>query len=407
MGQCGMPRREGGAGGKPNRFGWTARAACGTRAFDRRCHPFPRTLVAIMHLYIRHLFAIMVVAVVIVQPMHADDDDIVDEDGVETVADNASVSDAGLHRDWFLPDGTCNKSLCAKLDWFFSPVGEVRAAPTSTTRPTLIEQAETLLDTPRPSQIAVYSLDDSLNPESPVNLVAAKNKFSHTWSDGAPLLLFDWSGRSVGPAGPQGLKLDGVKRVADASTATEWADLSSKVKLRERDIQLDPTVRSAWETDETVKLPVAGSLFVFGQMGASTPAVEQGQYKWLGKTGVGLKVKPWLMQEVQIRCGPAVRYDDTEKLSPGQSPERSELFLEAATKVPVPVIGALNVEYTGNTVPPATPTDRNAVNQDLKLALPINGSGQFHVGATYKWETASATPWMDRMQVYMGFQNKW
>jgi hypothetical protein len=237
--------------------------------------------------------------------------------------------------------------------------------------------------------------------------IPSGDRFSHAWSDGAALLLFDWSGKSNPVPGSPNLKLDGVKRVADSSTATEWADLSSKIKLRERDVHLDPTVRNAWETDESVKLPVAGTLFVFGQMGASTPAVEQGQYKWLGKTGVGMKLKPWLMQEVQIRGGPAVRYDDTEKLSPGQSPERSELFLEAATKVPVPVIGALNVEYTGNTVPPATPADRNAVNQDVKLALPFNGGGQFHVGAKYKWETASATPWMDRMQVYMGFQNKW
>jgi hypothetical protein len=66
----------------------------------------------------------------------------------------------------------------------------------------------------------------------------------------------------------------------------------------------------------------------------------------------------------------------------------------------------VNVEYTSYAVPAATSADRNTINQDVKFALPI-GSGQFHVGAKYKWEAASATPWMDRMQVYMGVQNKW
>jgi hypothetical protein len=270
----------------------------------------------------------------------------------------------------------------------------------------VIEEAETLLETPRRDQFFGMRSTVDIDGHLPDSILPGGNMFSHTWSNGAPLLLFDWSGKTL-PSGLPNLKFDGLKRVADASTATDWADLSSKVKLRERDSQLDPTVHNAWESDETLKLPVAGAFFVFGQLGASTPDVEQRQYKWLGKTGVGVKLKPWLLQEVQVRGGPAVRYDDTEKLSPGQSPERSELFLEAVTKVPLPGVGPVNVEYTSYAVPAATPSDHNQVNQDFKLALPISGSGQFHVGAKYRWEAASSTPWMDRAQVYMGVQGKW
>jgi hypothetical protein len=271
---------------------------------------------------------------------------------------------------------------------------------------TLIEQAESLLSTPRFERAwgARSMIDvDGRVPYPP----AAGDQFSRAWSDGAPLLLFDWSGKSRDPWMAMDLRHDGLKRVASSTTATDWAALSSKTKFRERDAHLDPTVSNAWETDESVKLPVGDSLFVFGQLGGSTPAVEQRQYRWLGKTGVGMKLKPWLLREVQVRGGPAVRYDDTEKLSPGQSPERSELFLEAATKLPLPVLGPVNVEYSGYAVPAVTPTDRNCVNQDVKLALPFSGGGQFHVGAKYKWETASVTPWMDRMEVYMGVQSKW
>jgi hypothetical protein len=208
------------------------------------------------------------------------------------------------------------------------------------------------------------------------------------------------------PWATSNLRPDGAQRVASANTATDFLDLSAKVKLRERDAFLEPSAHNTWETDQTMKVPVAGSLFVFNQVTGSTPDVDQQQYKWLGKTGVGLKIKPWLFQEVQLRTGPAVRFDDTGTLSKGQSPEHSELFVEAVTKLPVPVLGPLNLEYSTYAVPAATPSDRNQINQDFKVALPIAG-GQFHVGAKYKWEAANSTPWMDRMQLYMGVQNKW
>jgi hypothetical protein len=231
--------------------------------------------------------------------------------------------------------------------------------------------------------------------------------WSNVWSDGAPLLLIRLPSGSSDPLPGRGLGYDGMKRVATAKSEAEWATLSSKVTLRDRDPLLDPADRHTWETDETLRLPVAGSLFLFGQLGASRPDAEQRQMKWLGKTGVGVKLKPWLLQEVQVRGGPAVRYDDTGTLSAGQSPERSELFLEAVTKLPLPVVGPLNVEYTSYAVPPATAADHSHVDQDFKLALPLSSGGQFHIGAKYKWEnTPSATPWVDRMELYLGLQLK-
>jgi Protein of unknown function, DUF481 len=235
-------------------------------------------------------------------------------------------------------------------------------------------------------------------------LAALQWSHQDVWSNGAPLLLLDWSAGAAGPG--NALRPDGVKRVANAKADGDWAALSSKVALRERDDRLDPSIRNTWETDESLRMPLGGPLFVFGQLGASSPSVEQQQLKWLGKTGVGVKLKPWPLQEVQVRGGPAVRYDDTS-LTRGQSPERSELFLEAVTKLPLPVVGPLNVEYTSYAVPAATPSDHNQINQDFKLAVPLSSGGQFHVGAKYKWENAAAaTPWVERMEIYMGVQLK-
>jgi len=228
----------------------------------------------------------------------------------------------------------------------------------------------------------------------------------NVWSDAAPLLTADFGRLTPDQSQMVGLRPDGDKHVAKSSADLDWAALNATTAVRDRDAKLDPSRRATWETDETVKMPVAGPLFLFGQLGASTPAVEQQQHKWLGRTGVGLKLKPWFLQEIQVRGGPAMRYDATDRKA-GQSPERSELFLEALTKVPLPVIGPLNVEYTGFAVPAGTASERGQINQDFKLAKPFRGGNEFHVGAKYRTEDSpTTTPWLDRMQLYMGVQLK-
>ena len=188
------------------------------------------------------------------------------------------------------------------------------------------------------------------------------------------------------------------------------AALTSKVKFTDPDpTPLDPHARHSWETDESLKVPLTGPLFAFGDLGASSPSVQNQELKWLTKTGLGCKLYPGLVPEVQVRGGPAMRYDNTQKLDRGQSPEHSELFLEVVTKLPpLPLLGALNVEYSGVAVPALTPAEREKMNQDLKVALPFGGgNGQFHVGAKLKRDDATtATPWVDRMELYMGLQLK-
>jgi hypothetical protein len=227
------------------------------------------------------------------------------------------------------------------------------------------------------------------------------------WSDGVPLLLFDWSGRSADPWTAAGLRSDGDKRVAKAGVGFGRGDLSSNVTVRGPDgAPLDPPRSCAWETNETVKVPVAGPLFLYGNLGASSPSVEQQHLRWRTKTGVGVRLRPWVLDEVQVRGGSAVRYDDTDGTR-GGAEERSELFLEVTTKLPLPVLGPVNVEYSGIAVPAPTPAERGQVNQDFKLAKPLGGGNEFHLGARYQSDDVPApAPWVDRMQLYMGLQLK-
>lgn len=205
------------------------------------------------------------------------------------------------------------------------------------------------------------------------------------------------------------INLDGDKRKATTRIASEWAALTSNVSVRDPDwVRGDPLRRgNTWATDESVKLNVSDSVFVFGALDAESTSVEQQQLRWAGKTGFGLKLRPWLLHEVQVRGGPAVRYDSPDRRSTTPNPERSELFLELTTKLPLPVVGAINLEYTGTAIPPLSAAERELIKQNVKFALPFSGSSQFHVGANWRSdETLGATPFIDRAQLYLGVQLK-
>lgn len=246
-----------------------------------------------------------------------------------------------------------------------------------------------------------YSFSSGADPERPVPVEAipklARRADQAVWADAAPLLT-----NELAPSADRSWSDDGFRRVSRQKTGGDWGTHSARIELRERNLGLlDPAGQRTWETGEKLKMPVAGPLFAFAQLDAWTPSVEQQQHRWLGKYGVGVTLKPWIFdQEVSFRGGPAMRYA-------GAMPERSEVFVEAATKVPVPLLGALEVEWTGYAVPAATTTDPNILNQDLRLAKPLGGGSEVYMGARYRWENAAiATPWVDRAQLYLGLQLK-
>ena len=114
-----------------------------------------------------------------------------------------------------------------------------------------------------------------------------------------------------------------------------------------------------------------------------------------------------IAEVVQLRGGPAMRYEDPDRPTPGSTNRNSEMMVEVTTKLPLPVLGAINFEYTGSAVPPITAAERERFKQNLKFALPFSDSSQFHVGARW-WteEQTTTTPFVDRAQLYLGVQLK-
>jgi hypothetical protein len=307
-------------------------------------------------------------------------------------------------RPWFGEEGP--------LDWVLGHL-PVQVARDSAADPalseSLFEQVACLAQTecPQPMGISMGSLRD-IDGEIRRRPEEFIDAFSARLNNSAPFVLFDWSRSSVDAPPISPFRLEGQQRVAVTKTGVVGGDLSSKIALREPDDPLDPGRRRTWDADESLRMAVAGPLFVFGQFGASTPWVDQQTSpKWQGKYGVGVKLKPWLVDEVQVRGGPAVKSDDSGRWVRGPSGERSEMFIEAVTKLGVPVVGPINLEYTSTAVPPAAVGERSLFNQDFKIARPLPGGGQVHIGAKLRADDVPATAtWVDRMQVYLGFELK-
>jgi hypothetical protein len=212
------------------------------------------------------------------------------------------------------------------------------------------------------------------------------------------------SRRAASHSAEPDLRLEGDRRTHRTRLASDWAAMTSRSTIRDPDlIRDDPVGRGhAWSTDESLRVPLGDTLFLYSSAEVASDSAWQRQPRWLGRTGFGVKLKPWLLNEVQLRGGPGVRYDETDR----DSAERSELFIEVTTKVPLPVLGLCSLEYTGSALTAVTATERERLNSNVRFAKPLaDGWSELQFGARWWSEDAAiATPWVDRAQLYLGLQ---
>jgi hypothetical protein len=255
---------------------------------------------------------------------------------------------------------------------------------------------------------------DLWRQEVPADLPGIDSLFSREAP--APAVNFHW--HEVGPApldddrepidplAAAGLKKgEDQRRRAGSSLTAQGLRLDSNVVIDDpSQTSVGPgTPGRSWQTEESLRVEVAGPLFVFGQANAASQSVEQQRLNMSGRTGVGVRWQPWTKAEVQVRGGPLLRYTDGN----GTPEEMARLALELTARTPV--YGNLKFEYSGTAMPALSPLAREQLSQDLRLALHLSDSSQVHVGTRYSWQdtgAATLTPWTDRMQLYMGLQLK-
>jgi hypothetical protein len=197
-----------------------------------------------------------------------------------------------------------------------------------------------------------------------------------------------------------GFRDEGSKLSLGQQHDLDLARLDSKLELMATPANI-PWRRNGWKSEESLKLPLTGGVFVIGQLGADSADLEQQQYKLVGRTGVGATLPSG--GEIQLRHIRSMTNYDPDDFNLIREQARSSFEISLRWKLP----GDLSLQYTDETISAQQAMERDTRKQDLRLAFPLSGSGQFHIGARYHSpDSAVPTTWVERMQLYLGVQWK-
>jgi hypothetical protein len=184
----------------------------------------------------------------------------------------------------------------------------------------------------------------------------------------------------------------------------EWGSLQSQIQVREGRSAVtweEPLWARTWKTDENWKYTVGGPVFLFGQLGANSDEAAQKNMKVAGRTGLACKLPVGSAGEVTIRSGPGVTY--TDPLRPTWMREHPDWLVEVQARWPL-LLG-IGLEYQGSAAPALTPLDRDWINHDLYVAIPVGAAGKVKLGAKRRWEnTIDPHPNPDNTQLYLGLE---
>src|SRR5262249_42047057 len=136
-------------------------------------------------------------------------------------------------------------------------------------------------------------------------------------------------------------------------------------------------------TDQTLRIPLAGPVFFFGQAEKDIVVSTQGP-RFVGQTGLTLKMPIQQGVEFLLSCGPEVTYIDL--LRPDRLQDRPFLpFQTRLLRVDVQcrwrLLRQLGLECQGSVCPALNPGEQDAFRHDVHLALPLCNGGEFHFGA--------------------------
>jgi len=188
-------------------------------------------------------------------------------------------------------------------------------------------------------------------------------------------------------------------RKVQTKTDIDWGDITSKIVFEAPRTWDDPLRRQEWKREDSLNLNVVGPIFLYGNFGAGAESQAQQDMKVTGKTGLGCKIALLSEGEVVLRSGPSVTYTDPLQ----RVREKSEWLLEVQARYPL--LAGVGLEYQGSAAPALTPLDRDWINQDLHLAVPVGPGGKLQLGAKHRWENSTTQkPLSDGMQFYLGFE---
>jgi hypothetical protein len=210
-----------------------------------------------------------------------------------------------------------------------------------------------------------------------------------------------------GLAGQPGVTIDPGRWRYQQETTAGLYKRKTKIELPDTTDVWTPYAGRDWKAQEKlqipvpVPLPVAEQLFVYGQFDGSGDSLNTQQTALYGKTGVGLKWSLVAGSELQVRYATLFSYAD--ELSVGLLQGRAQPAVEVMARVPL--VGPLELEYTGSARPAVSRADADQFSQELRFAYPMRGDSELEFGARYRWEyNQTTTPWVDRAQLFLGLK---
>ena len=134
---------------------------------------------------------------------------------------------------------------------------------------------------------------------------------------------------------------------------------------------------------------------MYGQFDGSGDTLKRQHTALYGKTGVGVKWALIAGSELQLRYATLLSYAGLE------GPGRAQPAVEVMARLPL--VGPLELEYTGSAIPAVARSDTDQFKQELRFAYPLRGDNEVEFGARYRWEyTLTPSPWHDRAELFFG-----
>jgi Protein of unknown function, DUF481 len=288
----------------------------------------------------------------------------------------------------------CPPSTASRADGrvnFFEAVGASRPAGLGQDVWRVTEDA--------PAPLAWMTATDPLAPPPDLPAFGAADSFQQLLDrmadadDRRGPVVDPWTGMNRDP-GRWRYKLERSESLYKRTTKLELPDPA--------EVRTVPYGGRDWKAQEKVQIPVpipvmvAEQLFVYGQFDGSGDTLNSQQTSLSGKTGVGMKWSLVAGSELQLRYATLFSYADA---GASRSQDRAQPAVELVARLPL--VGPLELEYTGSAIPAVTRTDTDQFKQELRLALPLKGDNELEFGARYRWDTTQ-TPWVDRAQLFLG-----
>ncbi len=185
---------------------------------------------------------------------------------------------------------------------------------------------------------------------------------------------------------------------------TDWGFVKSEFVWQSPEPGKDsPFERGEWSTEDLFAVPLTGPVYLFTEVAMNGQYSADQAMKVVGRTGVLWKMPLGEGNALEVRGGPAVKYNDALKLEKGRDPGQ----MQWEVKAKAPLIGPLGLEYLGEALPALTPEERTQLKSDVFVFLPVSGgAGKIKLGAKHRWESGQqeARSTSNLMQLYLGLE---